>query len=156
MWICRLNFAQRNIFSILEVLWRAWNIRLVTNGLKSLPEDLYSGFLRPEKIHRPQPDLNPRTADLQASYCITYYYSKIVTFTYFLFSTVVWCSSFPFSSIYPLSFPQSSFLHSAGSTNFLCTMSSSQHSASRRKPINDNLGHLSSIILCMCPYHFKI
>ena len=30
--------------------------------LESLPEDLYSGFLRPEKIHRPQPDLNLRTA----------------------------------------------------------------------------------------------
>ena len=26
-----------------------------------------SGFLRPEKIHRPQPDMNPRTLDLEAS-----------------------------------------------------------------------------------------
>ena len=32
---------------------------------KSLPEDLCSGFLRPEKIHLP--DLNPRTMDLEES-----------------------------------------------------------------------------------------
>ena len=29
--------------------------------------DVSSGFLRPEKVHRPQPDLNPRTSDLEAS-----------------------------------------------------------------------------------------
>ena len=35
--------------------------------IKVLPEDLCSGFLRPEKIHRTQPDLNPRTLDLETS-----------------------------------------------------------------------------------------
>ena len=39
----------------------------MTPSLKSLPEDLCSGFLCPEKIHRPQPVLNPRTLDLEAS-----------------------------------------------------------------------------------------
>ena len=38
-----------------------------TPSLKSLPEDLCSGFLLPEKIHRPQPGLNPRTLDPEAS-----------------------------------------------------------------------------------------
>ena len=38
----RLNFAQRPIFSGLR-------FRLGTPSLKSLPEDLCSGFLRPEK-----------------------------------------------------------------------------------------------------------
>ena len=33
----------------------------------SRPEDLGSEFLRPEKIHRPQPGLNPRTLDFEAS-----------------------------------------------------------------------------------------
>ena len=59
-WICRLNVAQRPIFSGL-------NLRLGTHGLMSLPEDLSSGFLHPEKIHRPQSGLNPRTLDLEAS-----------------------------------------------------------------------------------------
>ena len=37
-------------------------------AFKSLPEDLCcSGFLRPEKIHRSQPGLNPRTLDPEAS-----------------------------------------------------------------------------------------
>ena len=36
-------------------------------SLKSLQEDLCSEFLRPERIYRPQPDLNPRTLDLEAS-----------------------------------------------------------------------------------------
>ena len=35
--------------------------------LKSLPENLCSGILSPEKIQRPQPDLNLRTLDLEAS-----------------------------------------------------------------------------------------
>ena len=35
--------------------------------LDSLPDDLGSEFLRPEKIHRPQPGLNPRTLDLEVS-----------------------------------------------------------------------------------------
>ena len=43
------------------------NLRLGTPSLKSLPEDLWSGFLRPEKIQRPLPDLNPQTMDLKAS-----------------------------------------------------------------------------------------
>ena len=66
-WICRLNFAQKPIF---------WGLRFFNEpeildsgppSLKSLPEDLCSWFLRPEKIHRPQQDLNPRTLDLEAS-----------------------------------------------------------------------------------------
>ena len=65
-WICRLNFAQR-LFFRLEVLERAWNLRLGTPSSKSFPEDLRSGFLRPEKINRPQLGLNPRTLHLEAS-----------------------------------------------------------------------------------------
>ena len=42
-------------------------LRLGTPSLKSLPEDLCSGILRPEKIHRFQPGLNPRTLDLEVS-----------------------------------------------------------------------------------------
>ena len=34
--------------------------------IKVPPEDLCSGFLRPETIHRPQSGLNPRTLDLEA------------------------------------------------------------------------------------------
>ena len=66
MWICRLNFAQRPIFSGLsffnepEILlrclfFRAWvfltSLKSQTRdpSLKSLPEDLCSGFLCPEK-----------------------------------------------------------------------------------------------------------
>ena len=36
-------------------------------SLKSHPEDLCSGFSLPEKIHQPQPGLNPETLDLEAS-----------------------------------------------------------------------------------------
>ena len=32
---------------------------------ESLSEDLCSGFLRPEKMHQPQSDMNPRTLDLE-------------------------------------------------------------------------------------------
>ena len=35
--------------------------------LKVPPKDLCSGFLRPEKIHRPQSGLNTRTLDFEAS-----------------------------------------------------------------------------------------
>ena len=35
--------------------------------MKSLPEDLCSGFSRPEKIHQPQPGLDLRTLDLETS-----------------------------------------------------------------------------------------
>ena len=41
--------------------------RVLDPRLKSLPKDLCSGFLRPEKIYRPQRDLNPRTLGLEAS-----------------------------------------------------------------------------------------
>ena len=53
--ICRLNFAQRPIFS----------------GLRFFKESEISGVLRPQKIHRPQLGLNPRTLDLEADYFIT-------------------------------------------------------------------------------------
>ena len=43
------------------------NLRLGNQGLKSLPEDLCSGFLRLEKIHRYQPGMNPQTLDLEAT-----------------------------------------------------------------------------------------
>ena len=46
-WICQLNFAQRLLR--LEVLQRAWNLRLGAHDLKSLPEDLWLGFLNPKK-----------------------------------------------------------------------------------------------------------
>ena len=45
----------------------AWNLRLGTSSLKSFPEDLYSRFFRPKKIHRTQSGLNLRTLDLEAS-----------------------------------------------------------------------------------------
>ena len=64
-WICRLNFVQRPIFSTLGSLT---SLKSQTREpSSSLPEDLCSGFLRPEKTHRPQPGLNPRTLDLVAS-----------------------------------------------------------------------------------------
>ena len=34
--------------------------------LKVPPQDLCLGFFRPEKIHRPQSGLDPRTLDLEA------------------------------------------------------------------------------------------
>ena len=66
-WICRLNFAQRPIFSGLRFFNEPEILDSGPESLKSLPEDLCSRFLRHEKIHRPQPDLNPRTLDLEAS-----------------------------------------------------------------------------------------
>ena len=52
-WICRLNFAQRPTF-------QAWgSLTSLKSQTRDPPEDLCSGFSRPEKIHRPQPDLNP-------------------------------------------------------------------------------------------------
>ena len=54
-WICRLNLAQRPIFSCL----RFFNEPEIS--------DPCSGFLRPEKIHQAQPDLNPQTLDLEVS-----------------------------------------------------------------------------------------
>ena len=66
MWICRLNFAQRPIFSGLRFFNKP-EISEGTPSLKSFPEDLCSGFLHPEKINRPQPGLNPQTLDIEAS-----------------------------------------------------------------------------------------
>ena len=62
-WKCQLNFVQRPIFSGL----RFFKSQTEDPSLKSLPEDLCSEFLRPEKIHQPQPGLNPPTLDLEAS-----------------------------------------------------------------------------------------
>ena len=66
-WIGRLKFAQRLIFSVL----RFFNEPEVSDSgplsLKSLSKNLCTGILRPEKIHRPQPDLNPQTLDLGTS-----------------------------------------------------------------------------------------
>ena len=64
-WIYRLNFPQRPIFPGLR-FFNVSEIWLGSPSLKFLPEDLCSGFLHPEKIHRPQPGLNPRTLDLEA------------------------------------------------------------------------------------------
>ena len=51
-WICRLNFAQRLFFS----------------GLRFFNEpDISDSGPPPEKIHRPQLGLNPRTLDIEAS-----------------------------------------------------------------------------------------
>ena len=47
--------------------FRFYNEPEVTPSSKSLPEDLCSAVLHPEKIHRPQPDLNSQTLDLKAS-----------------------------------------------------------------------------------------
>ena len=64
-WICQLNLLRGPFF-------QAWGSLMSLKSqtrdpsLKSLPEDLCSGFLRPEKIHRPQSGLNPRTLDLEA------------------------------------------------------------------------------------------
>ena len=55
-----IQFCSEAYFFRLEVLQRAWNLRLGTPSLKYLPEDLCSVFLRPQKIHRPQAGLNPR------------------------------------------------------------------------------------------------
>ena len=65
MWICRLNFAQRPIF----LAWGSLTSLISQTpdpSFTSLSEDLWSGFLRPEKIHQPQSGLNLRTLDLEA------------------------------------------------------------------------------------------
>ena len=41
--------------------------QLRTHGLKFLPEDLSSGYLRPEKIYQLQPGLSLQTLDVKAS-----------------------------------------------------------------------------------------
>ena len=40
---------------------------MTRDSFKSLPEGLCYGFLRPEQINLPQPGLNPRTLDLEAT-----------------------------------------------------------------------------------------
>ena len=66
-WIWQLNFAQRPIFSGLRFFNEPDISDFGTPSLKSLLEDLWSGFLRPEKIHWPHPSLNPQTLELEAS-----------------------------------------------------------------------------------------
>ena len=66
-WICRLNFDQRPICLGLRFFNEPETSDSGPPSLKSLPEDLCSGFLRPEKIHRPQSDFNPQILDLEAS-----------------------------------------------------------------------------------------
>ena len=66
-WMCWLNFAQRPIFSGLRFFNEPKISDSGSPSLKSLPEDLCSGFLCPEKIHRLQSNLSPRTLDLEAS-----------------------------------------------------------------------------------------
>ena len=58
--MCQLNFVQRPIFSGLG------SLTSLKSQTRSLPEELYSGSLRPEKLHQPQPGSNPRTLDLVA------------------------------------------------------------------------------------------
>ena len=48
-------------------------------SLKSLPEDLCLGILRPEKIYRPQSGLNLRTLDLEASKLPRYHRGQLAT-----------------------------------------------------------------------------
>ena len=62
-----IKYAQRPIFSGLRFFNMPSNLRFGTPSLKSLPEDFCSGFLRPEKIHQPQPSLNQPTLDLEVS-----------------------------------------------------------------------------------------
>ena len=52
------KFAQRPIFSGLRFFEEPEISESGPSSFKSLPEDLCSGFLRTEKIHRPQPGLN--------------------------------------------------------------------------------------------------
>ena len=57
-WICRLNFAQRPIFS---------DLRFFNEPEISDSGGLGLRILTSWNIHRPQPGLNPRTLDLEAS-----------------------------------------------------------------------------------------
>ena len=61
-----IKFTQRPSFSDLRFFNEPEISGLGTPKLKSFSEDLCSGFLRPEKIHRPQPGLNSRTLALEA------------------------------------------------------------------------------------------
>ena len=57
-------FYSEAYFSVLRLFNEP---EIFDSGPPALLEDLCSGFLRPEKIHRPQLDLNPQTLDLEAS-----------------------------------------------------------------------------------------
>ena len=59
----QINFAERPMFLDL----RFFNEPEISDSGPPAPEDMCSGFQDPEKIHRPQPGLNPRTLDLGAS-----------------------------------------------------------------------------------------
>ena len=59
-----VKFCSEAYFFRLEVLKEA---EISDPQLKVPPGGLGSEFLRPEKIHRPQPDLNLRTLDLEAN-----------------------------------------------------------------------------------------
>ena len=64
-WKCRLNFAQRPIFSG----FRFFNEPEISDSGHQLTvrRTCAQEFYVLKKIHRPQPDLNPRTLDLEAS-----------------------------------------------------------------------------------------
>ena len=62
-------------FSVLNFAQRPRDSGLGIHGLKSLPEDSFSGFLRPEKMHRSQMGLNPLLLFFYYYYhCYHYYY----------------------------------------------------------------------------------
>ena len=65
-WIYRLNFAQRSIFSDLW-FFNEPEISDSDSPLKVPPGGLVFRIFTSWKIHRPQPDLNPRTFDVEAS-----------------------------------------------------------------------------------------
>ena len=62
-----IKFYSEAYFFRLEIFLTSLKSQTQDPRLKTLQEDLCSGFTRPEKIHRPQPDVNPRTSDLEAS-----------------------------------------------------------------------------------------
>ena len=85
-WICQLNFA--------------WDLRLRTPSLKSLLEDWCSGFLHPEKIHRPQPDLNLQALNLEVSTLPWDHQGQLLTvLIYFLRGLNLSCQLFTFALI---------------------------------------------------------
>jgi hypothetical protein len=63
----RLNFDQRPISSGLRFFNESEISDSGPRACKSLQEDLCSGFLRSEKVHRPYRGMNPRTLDFEAS-----------------------------------------------------------------------------------------
>ena len=65
-WICRLKFVQRYFFQTWGSLMSLKSQTRETQ-LKVPPEGLVLRIFTSWKIHRPQPGLNPRTLDLEAS-----------------------------------------------------------------------------------------